>query len=226
MGTINVAMVAAKSALGVLLALFALPGYASVIYDGGAPDQGGQIYSEAPAAVAMNFTLASGSNVVTGANWWGGCYPSVTCGSAPAFQISFYTDSSGAPGTLLDTFNVGSAGQTATGALIGSGWDEYAYDASFAPLTLASATQYWFSISETAAEPSGTWGTETTSTAPPGSLMDTIGIFSPTAWTTAPENLAFELTNQPGSVPEPATLVLIGLGLAGLNLVRRRHESV
>ncbi len=222
MVTINMAKAAAKTALGALLTLMALPVYATVIYDGGAPDQGGQIYSQAPAAVAMNFTLASGSNVVTGANWWGGCYPSVTCGSAPVFQLSFYTDSSGAPGTLLDTYNVGAADQTATGALIGSGWDEYAYSASFAPLALTPGTQFWFSISETAAEPSGTWGTETTSTAPPGSQMDTIGIFSPTSWTPSPENLAFNLTSQAGSVPEPTTLLLLGLGLAGLSFVRRR----
>jgi len=47
-----------------------------VIYNGGAPDQGGQIYAQAPIQfVAMNFILAPGSNTITGANGGAVAFP-------------------------------------------------------------------------------------------------------------------------------------------------------
>jgi hypothetical protein len=213
-----------KAALVALLLTASLPASAAVIYDGGAPDQGGTIYSQAPAAVAMDFSLAAGSNVVGGANWWGGCYPATACGSSPDFQISFYADSGSGPGTLIKTFDAGTANQTATGKQIGIGpsFDEYAYSATFAPLTLAAATTYWFSITETATEPAGTWGTETTSTAPAGSSAYSINIVGST-WTPLVETLGFQLTSQPVSVPEPSAVSLLGVGLAAVGFVRRRR---
>ena len=202
---------------------------ATVIYNGGAPDQGGQIYGTSPAQLALNFTLAAGSNVVSDANWWGGCYPSTTCSVAsPQFQLSILNDSSGTPGSVLWTGTV-TATQTATGNVIGPPtnpqWDEYAYEATFAPLTLTPGTQYWLALSELSTEASGTWGIETSSTAPAGSLLYTMGIVAPTdQWVAAVENGAFELT---AGVPEPSTWALMVLGFAGLGFAgyRRANKS-
>jgi hypothetical protein len=59
----------------------AVPGRADiVIYNGGAPDQSGQVFGQVPVSLAMSFMLSS-SATVTGANWWGGCFP-IACGKS------------------------------------------------------------------------------------------------------------------------------------------------
>lgn len=210
----------------VALALTSPPTLAAVVYDGGAPDQGGQIYAEGAASVAMSFSLAAGSNQVNSAQWWGGCFPSVTCGPAPDFKLSFFADASGLPGALIATFDVGVANQTATGASIGpvgGQWNEYVYSASFATQLFTPGTTYWFGINEAAAQPSGTWGVESTSSAPSGASAASIGIFSTTDWTAIPGTLAFNLSYTPASVPEPGTLGLLLAGLGSLCWARRRQ---
>ena len=199
---------------------------ATVIYNGGAPDQGGQLYGASPAELAVNFTLLPGSNVISDANWWGGCYPSTTCSvTSPQFQLSILSDSGGVPGSVVVSPITVTATQTATGKLIGGadGWDEYAYEATFAPITLTPGVQYWGTISEITPEASGTWGIETTSTAPPGSELYSKGIVSD-EFELLPENAAFELT---AAVPEPSTWALMVLGFAGLGFAgyRRANKS-
>ena len=82
-------------ASSLILAAWLTPASADVIYNGGAPDQGGQIYSEAPGVVAMSFELTSGETDITGVNWWGGCYPSATstCGNtSPTFLVDIWSE--------------------------------------------------------------------------------------------------------------------------------------
>jgi hypothetical protein len=213
----------------VMLAAWLSPASADVIYNGGAPDQGGQIYSEAPASAAMSFELTPGETDIAGVEWWGGCYPSTTCGSG-TFQVSIWSDVGGAPGSVLDFAPVGDGNQTATGNLIGGtgGWDEYAYSASFGTFTNLSAdTTYFLVIQETEAEASGTWGWETTSSAPAGAFLE--GNDGTNGWNSLPETLAFELTGPTSAVPEPASLPLVGAGavlaIALWQRSRRRQQA-
>jgi hypothetical protein len=209
-----------------MLAGWLIPASANVVYNGGAPDQGGQIYSSGAFFAAMSFMLTPGETTITGINWWGGCYPATTCGSSPLFGVGIATDNSGVPGMLLDSTSAGSANQTATGKLIGgaSGWDEYSYSVSLGPWTnLTANTTYWLSIYENEPEPGGTWGWETTSSAPAGATLQELN-FTAGVWNSLPEQLAFQLTG-PGpvtSTPEPGFFGMIGGALGVLALLRRR----
>ncbi|MGC2784647.1 MAG: PEP-CTERM sorting domain-containing protein [Roseiarcus sp.] len=212
------------SAAAFLVAFASLPASAAVIYNGGAPDQGGTLYALSPAAVAISFTLSAGSSVVTGANWWGGCFPATTCGASPDFTVGYLADDSGMPGAPIVEVDFGAANQTATGKVIGGpgGYDEYAYSVSSPPYTgLTAGTTYWFFIQENNAEPGGSWGAETTSTAPAGQLAAQFDVLSPGAWTVMPEQLAFNLTYS--AVPEPSTWAMLLLGFAGLGFLGYRQ---
>ena len=201
-----------------MLAAALTPAAATVVYDGGAPDQGGIIYSDTVINFAdfMSFTPSS-SETVNGVNWWGGCYQNVTCGSS-TFAITIWSDNSGAPGTALETVMVGGANQTATGKTIGGTFDEYSYSASITSFALSSSTEYWLEIQQLTTEPSGAWGWETTSSAPAGvQLIENED--GPNV--DLSEDLAFQLTDTT-SVPEPASLCLLGAGAAGFFAMRRR----
>jgi hypothetical protein len=199
-------------ALGlILISLASPPAYAGVIYFGGAPNQEGLIYAQYPPyAVLMSFTLAPGTNVVTGAEWYGSC-GSTACGASPKFTIAIYTDDGGLPGTFLLIRNVGSADQTA----IGNG--EYEYSVTFPSKTLTPGTPYLFGVYVSASsEPADvTWGIEETSKAPHGATTALFDMTISEDWSLIQENGAFSLTG-PGAVPEPSIWAMLLIGFAGL----------
>jgi hypothetical protein len=202
----------------------------SVVYNGGTPDQGGQIFGELPAAVFMNFTLTA-DTTLTDAHWWGGCYPATNCGGS-YFFVNIWADNSGSPGDQIAFRPVGGAGQVATGNMIDpsgpSPWTEYAYDTTFTNVPLL-AGNYWISIQETQSEGDGTWGIETASdaSAPAGQMLL---YFDGTNFNVQPQKAAFYLTGEEGIIPAetplPAGLPLFasGLGALGLLVARKKRK--
>ena len=169
------------------------------------------------------FTLVSGSNVIGGINWWGACitstFAAATCPTG-SFTVTIYSDNSGVPGTALDSYNVGNAGQTLTGnnvtvSSVPVTSAQYSYSVSIPALTLAAATQYWLGISDNTSS-SLIWTMEGSGSSSSGSHDQ---YETGTGWVSEPNELAFNLTSP---TPEPGTFLL--LSAAGILSVFLRRQ--
>jgi hypothetical protein len=206
----------------------------SIVINGGLPDQSNIYFADTDyawtATTASLQTFALSGETISGADWWGGCVltngtersaadevttPSLC--SVADFVLSFY-DNNGAgvtPGNVVASFIVAPS-QTLTGSNIDGAIPEYHYSASFGPITLPVG-QYLFAVS---ADLPGalTWGMETT----PAGESQHFQLNNAT-WQTPPNDLAFDLVGPSANpVPEPTTLSLVAIGLAGVMRRRRR----
>jgi hypothetical protein len=213
---------------------------ADVIFETLPPAQGFVFFADRDylfTEAAFPFSLLSGASTVTDAHWWGGCYePATIEPGSPAsgsgtndcpdgdFVLSFYENGVGEPGALIQSFDVDTANQSATGESIGIGdfITEYSYSADFGPLVLIPGETYWFAISNLV--DGTTWGWESFGG------EETHAQFNSTTdlWESHIDGLAFRLTGPgPAAVPEPGLLSLLAAGVGGIALSRaRRHRRV
>jgi hypothetical protein len=174
--------------------------------------------------LADDFT-AAGSGQIVQVDWWGAAAPSAS------WEITFHLNQDG-NAAAPDAFPAQSGGYklfvNSAGVLIGNGI--YRYTAAIGDLnwSVTSGTSYWFSaanfvngwtwaISDGVPEVgSQAWtGVVSSGSTPCGDGGPHCGAWA--AVDTAGSDFAFQIT-----VPEPATVALLGLGLAGLAATRRR----
>jgi hypothetical protein len=159
--------------------------------------------------------------------WWGFYYSGNTppaSGDIFDYDIQSNPGGGGQPSGDITSGVLGSLAVTDTGTLDQGLFEVYKYDAS-ASVTLPAGT-YYLSIYDTVSNPGNTfaWCESTVSAVGTSEWSyDTSGAFG---WLGSPEvGLAFNLTGG-AAVPEPATMTLFGLGLAGLvsKLARRKNR--
>jgi hypothetical protein len=179
------------------------------------------------------FVLAQDA-LITGISWQGSYFNTfmtdpafAPAANAFGFTVALYMDNAGAPGTLLDsqTFSPSNAGETFAGQQAFTptlGLSIYNYSASLGSGWLASAgTTYWLSVYALSPDASPTqaqWGWNGGTGGNGTSVQSTLGVPA-----VVNHDRTFTLEGQPTPVPEPSTLLLLGMGGSALIARARRR---
>jgi hypothetical protein len=197
-----------------MLCLQGAAGYASVLYNNGAPNQANG--NEMTAWIqAENFTLSAPATI-TDVRFWDG--EGVYNGSI-TWQI--YADAGGAPGALLYSGNTAADTRTLTGLNVASSFTEYQDDFSIGAVALGAGT-YWLGLHNGPLSivdyDSFYWETTNPN-------LTTTGMEDATPFGDGWSNAFMLFDNGQTPVPEPSTFLLLGAGLAGVGLLRRRMRK-
>lgn len=199
---------------------------AGVIFDNGFPDLNDAYFSDFDGAAfqgADNFIFRVDSTV-RDVHWWGTYAFGLTPPDADDFTIRIFNDDGGVPED--DPFyevSVGNAvNRVDTGLLILGTFPLYSYSAVVTDVALLAGTTYWLSIvNNTVDDLDDEWYWATSNSAA-GDAQ--IRVTDDGVWDPIGVELAFNLTDDAGIIPEPSTVVMAGVGglaLLGVGLRRR-----
>jgi len=209
-------------------ASLAMPADASIIYDNGGP-----LISPTYVGVlsdfdtdrqrqrADDFQLFSYGNTITEIQWWG-VYGDGPVPAADNFTIRIFADNGGLPESdPIIELAAGDVGRTDSGLDqdFQGGLDVYAYSYAVSPITLDANTTYWLSIVNDTSGEAVNWFWENSS----GSGNTATRASDDGGWWTVSREMAFSLSND-SVAPEPASMLLMGIGLAGLGVSRFRRK--
>ena len=199
-------------------AVFAGGANAAIIYNNGGPNQVNG--NEATEWVQTeNFSVPQNAQL-TDAHFW-----SVENGAWDGtLDWYVFADVGGQPGAApLASGSGTNVVKTATGNVLFFGSEfEYNFDLN-SPVNLTGGTNYWFGIHLSANYDRDEIYWETTAPTAGNGTESMGGTFN--NWFNNGQEHAFYLTGTAGAVPEPATMVLFGAGLAGLGAMRRRRKA-
>ena len=166
-----------------------------------------------------NFTLGT-ATTINQVTWVGGYYNPQSLGPIRQWAVSFYANNGGQPGTLLHAFTIaGNGGESfLQNDVLGDPIYFYKVGVSF---NAAAGTTYWLSVVPDLAF-SPQWGWTSSSTGDGISYTNYFGTLS-----SNPTDLAFALsTQQQTTVPEPGSLMSLGIGVLGAaGMLRRKFTA-